>query len=254
MRNPGFRPLPDDWRKAYAERVRLEVDARLVRRHGWSAAGASCSVPRPSRLRSRRRDQASQLTRVVMPTTEYVGLNPTMPPFDRLDVRKAAIAAVDRQELLDAVRENGGMLASHWLPPGTPGHDEAGGAEGPRYDWLARPEGDLAVAAAYLRRAGYPDGRYDGTPVVTFTAGDHASMVVAEAVRRRLALIGMDLRLRSCPPRRRPRRLFGPGLGRGDLPEAELSSPVRDPRRCCARASSRRRRGVRRGPPTSPRS
>ena len=71
-----------------------------------------------------------------------VALNPTVAPFNRLDVRKAAIAAIDRQELLDAVRDQGGLLASHWLPPGTPGHDEAGGAEGPRYDWLAPPDGE----------------------------------------------------------------------------------------------------------------
>ena len=230
MRNPAFRPLPDDWRRAYAERIRLEVDdspgaaSRVL--NGERLVLGSTTVPASVATAATHR---KQLTRVVMPATEYVGLNPTMPPFDRLDVRKAAIAAVDRQALLDAVRENGGILASHWLPPGTPGHDQAGGAEGPRYDWLARPEGDLAVAQAYLRRAGFADGRYEGRPIVAFTAGDHRSMVVAQAVRRRLALIGMDLRLRVVPAAVARDACSDPGSGAAICPEAELSSPVRDP-------------------------
>jgi peptide/nickel transport system substrate-binding protein len=164
-----------------------------------------------------------------MPATQYVGVNPTMPPFDVLEVRKAAIAAIDRQELLAAVSEQGGLLASHWLPPGTPGHDEAGGAEGPRYDWLARPEGDLAVAASYLARAGYPGGRYDGRPIVAFTAGDHRSLVVAEAVKRRLAMIGMELDLRVVPAATARDACSEPGSGAAVCPGSILASPVRDP-------------------------
>ena len=242
VRNPAFRPLPDDWRRAYAERIRLEVDdspgaaSRVL--NGERLVLGSTTVPASVATAATHR---KQLTRVVMPATEYVGLNPTMPPFDRLDVRKAAIAAVDRQALLDAVRENGGILASHWLPPGTPGHDQAGGAEGPRYDWLARPEGDLAVAQAYLRRAGFADGRYEGRPIVAFTAGDHRSMVVAQAVRRRLALIGMDAPAARGARRGRARRVLGPRLGRGDLPRGRAVEPGPRPR---GAAAPRLRRGA----------
>jgi peptide/nickel transport system substrate-binding protein len=229
-RNPDFRPLHDDWRKAYAERIRLQVDdspgaaSRVV--SGDALVLGSTTVPASVAARAQKR---GQLTRVVMPSTEYVGLNPTMPPFDVLDVRKAAIAAIDRQELLSAVREQGGLLASHWLPPGTPGHDEAGGAEGPRYDWLARPDGDLAVAAAYLRRAGFSDGRYRGRPIATFTAGDHRSLVVAEAVKRRLAQIGMQLDLRVVDAATARDACSEPGSGAAVCPEQVLASPVRDP-------------------------
>jgi peptide/nickel transport system substrate-binding protein len=230
-RNPDFRPLADDWRKAYAERIRLEVDdspgaaARVV--GGRGLVLGSTTVPASVAAIAARRHQ---LTRVVMPATDYVALNPTVAPFTVLDVRKAAIAAINRQALLEAASgQGGGLLASHWLPPGTPGHDDAGGAEGPRFDWLARPEGDLAVAAAYLRRAGYPDGRYDGEPIVTFTAGDHASLVVAEAVRRQLARIGMELKLRVVPARQAREACSQPGTGAAICPGAVLSSPVRDP-------------------------
>jgi peptide/nickel transport system substrate-binding protein len=229
-RNPDFRPLPDDWRRAYADEIRLEVDdspgaaSRVL--GGQGLVLGSTTVPDSVEAVAARR---GQLTRVVMPATQYVALNPIVSPFDRLDVRKAAIAAIDRQELLDAVRDQGGLLASHWLPPGTPGHDEAGGAEGPRYDWLASPDGDLAVAAAYLRRAGYPDGRYDGPPVVGFTAGDHRALVVAEAVRRRLARIGIDLRLRKVDAGTARDACSEPDSGAAVCPGAVLWSPVRDP-------------------------
>jgi peptide/nickel transport system substrate-binding protein len=230
VHNPAFRPLADDWRKAYADQIRLEVDgspgaaSRVVQGRGL-ILGSTIVPDSVAALGARRRP----LARVVMPATDYVGLNPTMPPFDRLDVRKAAIAAIDRQALLDAVRENGGILASHWLPPGTPGHDEAGGAEGPRLDWLARPEGDLTVAAAYLRRAGYPDGRYTGRPLVAFTARDHESLVGANAVKRQLAAIGMRLELHEVSSVLAHDACAEPGSGAAICPEQVLASPVRDP-------------------------
>lgn len=229
-RNPDFRPLPDDWRKAYVEWIRLEVDdspgaaSRVL--DGDGLLLGSTIVPDSVAAAAAKR---GQLARVVMPMTEYVALNPTMPPFDSLDVRKAAIAAVDRQALLDAVSQQGGLLASHWLPPGTPGHDEAGGAEGPRYDWLASPDSDVAVSAAYLRRAGYVSGRYEGPPITAFTAGDHGSLVVAEAVRRQLARIGMRVDLDVVPPATARSACSEPGSGAAICPGAVLASPVRDP-------------------------
>jgi peptide/nickel transport system substrate-binding protein len=229
-RNPAFHPLADDWRKAYAEQIRLEVDgspgaaSRVLSGEGLVLGTTTVPPAVAAKAGSR-----GQLTRVVMPSTQYVALNPMMPPFDRLDVRKATIAAIDREELLGAVREDGGLLASHWLPPGTPGHDEAGGAEGPRYDWLARPEGDLAVAQAYLRRAGFPDGRYTGDPIVAFTAGDGHSLAVAGAVKRRLALLGMELKLRVVAADAAREACSEPGSGAAVCPGAVLASPVRDP-------------------------
>ena len=128
------------------------------------------------------------------------------------------------------MRDQGGLLASHWLPPGTPGHDEAGGAEGPRYDWLAPPDGDLAVAAAYLRRAGYPDGRYDGPPSVAFTAGDHR---VAGRRARPCAAgsrsSGSTSACARCDAATARDACSEPDSGAAICPGAVLSSPVRDP-------------------------
>jgi len=229
-RNPDFQPLADDWRKAYAEEIRLEVDdspgaaSRVV--GGSGLVLGTTIVPGAVAVRAQRR---GQLTRVVMPSTEYVALNPTMPPFDDLDVRKAAIAAIDRQALLSTVAQEGGLLASHWLPPGTPGHDEAGGAEGPRYDWLAGPGADLSAASAYLRRAGYEDGRYEGEPIVAFAAQDERSQRIAQQVRDDLAAIGMRVSVREVPAATARDACSQPGSGAAVCPGAVLESLVRDP-------------------------
>ena len=63
----------------------------------------------------------------------YFPLNTTIKPFDNINVRKAIIAAFDRDAALKA---RGGKftgdIPTHFLPPGIPGFEEAGGMAGPR--------------------------------------------------------------------------------------------------------------------------
>jgi peptide/nickel transport system substrate-binding protein len=78
-------------------------------------------------------------------------------------VRKALNAAFDRNALRKAF---GGPLTgdipTHFIPPGQPGFEEAGGEAGPGVDFLAKPEGDLNLAMEYMKKAGYSSGKYDG--------------------------------------------------------------------------------------------
>ena len=46
--------------------------------------------------------------------------------------------------------ETVGAVATHFLPPGMPGFEQAGGAAGTGADYLAAPSGDLAVAYQWL--------------------------------------------------------------------------------------------------------
>ena len=71
---------------------------------------------------------------VLTPPTgrfRYIALNNTIKPFDDVNVRKALAAAFDRDALRKAF---GGPLVgeipTHWIPPGQPGFDEAGGDAG----------------------------------------------------------------------------------------------------------------------------
>ena len=54
-----------------------------------------------------------------------------------------------------------GSVATHFLPPGTPGHAQAG----PTPDFLASPGGNAALAASYLKKAGFASGKYSGPQI-----------------------------------------------------------------------------------------
>lgn len=125
-------------------------------------------------------------------------LNTKVAPFDDLDVRRAVVAGFNR----DAMRlANGGAavaaLATHFIPPGTPGHDEAGGDRGPGYDFLARPQGQLDLAGSYLRRAGFESGRYDGRDsILAVGVAGGNDQRAAEVAQNSLERLGFKVRLR----------------------------------------------------------
>ena len=59
-----------------------------------------------------------------------------------------------------------GTIATHFIPPGMPGFEEAGGNAGPGYDFYKNPKGDLTLAQSYMKKAGYPSGKYTGRRVL----------------------------------------------------------------------------------------
>jgi peptide/nickel transport system substrate-binding protein len=140
-------------------------------------------------------DYPKQLTVAPSSVVLYASLNTQVPPFNNPNVRRAVIAAADRNAMRLAVGgEAAGHLATHFLPPEIAGFDEAGGVAGPRLDFLSAPEGDPALAAQYMRRAGYPTGRYDGDarPVMvtdTTTQGRR----FAEILRQAIESLGIDV-------------------------------------------------------------
>jgi peptide/nickel transport system substrate-binding protein len=138
----------------------------------------------------------------VTPTTgtRYVSLNTRVPPFDDVYVRRAVSAAIDRTVLRrTAGGPSVGKLATHLIPPGIYGFETAGGQKGPGYDFVSSPRANIKVAARYLRKAGYPRGRYDGPPVFTVAGNDPSARRTGEALRSQLRKIGIKLQLRSVP-------------------------------------------------------
>jgi peptide/nickel transport system substrate-binding protein len=107
--------------------------------------------------------------------SHYIGVNNKVGPFKNENVRKALWAAVDRTAM-DKAR--GGTLVTnvmtHWLYPSNDptwnevvGFNAAGGLPGPKFDFNEHPEGNAAVAAKYMKLAGYPSGKYTGGETVT---------------------------------------------------------------------------------------
>jgi peptide/nickel transport system substrate-binding protein len=95
-----------------------------------------------------------------------------------------------------------GSIGTHFLPPGIPGFDEAGGLRGPGADYLSADKagGDPALAASYMRKAGYPSGRYTGkeTFLLVGPTGE-PNKGVALVAQQALERLGFRTRLRLVP-------------------------------------------------------
>ena len=105
----------------------------------WSPATTCCRRPcsrRPSR------STPDQLELVDSGGGRWAALNTKVAPFDDVNVRKAVLAGFDRQATLLALGgKKVGTVATHFLPPGMPGFEQAGGADGTGADYLATPGG-----------------------------------------------------------------------------------------------------------------
>ena len=169
VRNPNW-DKSTDYKPAYLDTITIKEgngDAAVASRqilNGQSQVQGDFQIP-PDVLKSLQSgSKKSQL--IVSPPTgrvRYVALNTTIKPFDNINVRKAISAVLDRNAMRLAF---GGPLVgltpTHYLTPGEPGFEDAGGNTGPGVDFLAKPSGDKALAASYMKKAGYPSGKYTG--------------------------------------------------------------------------------------------
>jgi peptide/nickel transport system substrate-binding protein len=202
VRNPNW-DRATDTRPAYLDEIEIREgndDAGFATRrilHGSHMVSGDFNPP-PSELRralSRDRDQ------VALPRangTRYVTLNTRLRPFDNIDVRRAVVAGFDREAMrLTRGGPAAADLATHFIPPGTPGFAEAGGAKGPALDFLTHPQGDPALAASYLRKAGYASGRYDGGGEILMVGVNGGNDErAAEVAQQDLERLGFHVRLR----------------------------------------------------------
>jgi peptide/nickel transport system substrate-binding protein len=202
VRNPNW-DAATDFRPAYVDDIDIlegNDDAAVATRRiltGESLVNGDFNPP-PADLRRAIEQHPDQVAAPPANSVHYVTLNTKVAPFDNLDVRKAVVAGFDR----DAMRlARGGAstasLATHFIPPGTPGFAEAGGQRGPGYDFLANPHGDLQLAAQYFRKAGYQAGRYDGAePILTVGVVGGNDERAAEVAQANLERLGFKVKLR----------------------------------------------------------
>lgn len=119
----------------------------------------------PALVRRALRGNRSQVKSLSGGGFNYLALNTKITPLNKVNVRRAINAAMDRRAL---ARAEGGTafaaIAGHIIPPGVPGFAEAGGNQRSPLDFLASPGPRPRLAARYLRRAGYRSGRYTGAP------------------------------------------------------------------------------------------
>jgi peptide/nickel transport system substrate-binding protein len=83
------------------------------------------------------------------------------------------------------------------IPPGIPGYEEAGGADSP-VDFLKKPGGDPALAAQYMRKAGYPSGKYTGSARILMVGDNQPpASKTGEAIQAALQKLGFKLNYRQ---------------------------------------------------------
>jgi peptide/nickel transport system substrate-binding protein len=169
VRNPSW-DAATDRRAAYLDEIDFKIggSATVYARQTLAGRGlVLADPPTPALVKQAYQEARDQIFFSPGAGTRYAALNTAIPPFDDANLRKAVAAALDREQMR---RVRGGAvigdIGSHFLYPGVQGFEEAGGLEGTGVDFLAHPEGDRALAARYMRAAGYPDGRYTGDETI----------------------------------------------------------------------------------------
>ena len=204
VRNPNW-DASKDTRPAYLNDITLQTnatDANVAGRQVLSGDGLILDTNPPAQVLKRVvQRQKEQLVTLPGGGFRWFPLNQAIKPLDDLNVRKAILAAFDREA---AIKARGGSFVgkpgTHFIPPGIGGFEEAGGEKGPGFDFLANPKGDMAVAEKYMKAAGFASGKYDGSEeLLMVTANVDPGKAQAEVAKAQLEKLGFKIRLRTVP-------------------------------------------------------
>ena len=204
VRNPSW-DKSTDFKPAYFDKIIIKNggDVSVTSRQvlaGQSMMSGDSAVPPPAVLKEGLTNKKSQFQISPSGGNRYIALNTKVKPLDNVNFRRAIAAVVDR----NALRQTRGgpavgTVATHFIPPDIPGFDEAGGNAGPGYDFYKNPSGDVALAESYMKKAGYPSGKYTGPPLLTIADNQSPAKETAEAFQQQLSQIGIKLQLREIP-------------------------------------------------------
>ena len=203
VRNPSWNPQLDT-RPAYVDEIEIRegnYDAAVSSRRvleGESMINGD-QAPPPAVLQRALANRKDQIQLVPSGATRWVAMNTTIPPFDDVNVRRAVIAGFDREAMrLTHGGAASGPMPTHFLPPGMLGFEQAGGLEGPGFDFMARPGGDPQLASEYFRKAGFPSGRYEGHETLLMV-GENAGVGAdaAQVAQQEFTELGFTVRMRQ---------------------------------------------------------
>ena len=202
VRNPNWQASEGDFRPAYLDEITIQegfadtVSAGKKVLTGSAQVNGDFSAPPSVIKQAATAGEEGQLTVTPSGGNRYIALNTQDPPFDDINVRKAVIAGSNRTDLRNTRGgELVGPVATHFLPPEFPGFEEAGGLEGTGLDYLANPEGDPEVSAAYFEKAGMSSGKCEGPDCEITMVGDDSppGSDTAEVFRNELEAMGFDV-------------------------------------------------------------
>jgi peptide/nickel transport system substrate-binding protein len=188
VRNPNW-DAKTDFRPAYLDSITVQEgndDLTSASRRALDGQATACcdsGTPPAPVLKQVVTHNKDQIAFVPSGGWRYVAFTTNIKPFDNINIRKALIAASNR----DALRlTRGGAfvgdVANGWIPPNFPGFNEAGGLkQNTDLDYLAHPEGDPAVAKKYMLAAKQQDPSLPIDANGKWTGGDKILMVATNA-------------------------------------------------------------------------
>jgi peptide/nickel transport system substrate-binding protein len=202
VRNPNW-DKSTDFRPAYLDEIDMPQgndDTTVAARKiidGSSLVNGDFSPPPPvlKQVITRNKDL---LQLVPNGGGRWVAMNTTIPPFDNINVRKAVIAGFDR-EAMRLTRGGSviGDIPTHFIPPGVPGFDEAGGMKGPGIDFMSSPSGNQQLSAEYFKKAGYSSGKYEGSKALLMVGtSEGVAQKAAEVAKQNFENMGFKVTLR----------------------------------------------------------
>jgi peptide/nickel transport system substrate-binding protein len=243
VRNPSW-DKESDFRPAYLDKITFSGgnDVTVASRQiltGKGLLSGDFAAPPVAILKQALQNNKDQLSIEPSGGIRYITLNSKVKPFDNENVRKAVAAVINKEDL--RTTRGGptlGPIATHYIPPGMPGFDESGGEAGPPgIDFNENPKGNLELATEYMKKGGFPTGKYTGPPLLM--VGDNAppASKTGEAVQAQLEQLGFKLNYRQVLHATAGSKFCGvpksntaicPNLGWGkDFPDAQsMITPV----------------------------
>jgi peptide/nickel transport system substrate-binding protein len=204
VRNPSWN-AKTDFRPAYLNTITalagndLTVGSRRIL-SGQNMVSGDFAAPPTEVLKSALSNNKSQLVIEPSQGIRFIALNTTVKPLDNINVRKAIFAATDPTTLrLTRGGPTLGPLATHFIPPGIPGFDQAGGLKGPNLDFIQHQTANLALAHKYLKAAGFSNGMYHGPKLLMVGDNQPPASKTGEAFQSQLAKIGVQVQYRQVP-------------------------------------------------------
>jgi peptide/nickel transport system substrate-binding protein len=203
VRNPNWNRKLDGVRPAYADQIVWNAgsDPTVAARQTLDSTDLLMADSPPSAvLKTAYESKKTQLS-IAPLGSYYAALNTQVPPFNNINLRKAVIAASNREAYLLA---RGGKLvgtvATHFILPEVPGFQQAGGDAGFGQDFVSHPAGDMTVAEKYMKAAGYPSGKYTGSSNVLIVGSNSApGPQEMQIVQNGLTALGFKTTIKAVP-------------------------------------------------------
>jgi peptide/nickel transport system substrate-binding protein len=203
VRNPNWNRKLDGVRPAYSDQIvwNAGADPTVAARQTLDSSDLlMVDTPPSSVLKTAYESKKSQLS-IAPLGSYYAALNTQVPPFNNVNLRKAVIAAQNREAyLLARGGKLVGQVATHFILPEVSGFKEAGGDAGFGEDFVSNPAGDMSVAKKYMKLAGYPSGKYTGnTNVLIVGSNADPGPQEMQIVQNGLNALGFKTTIKAVP-------------------------------------------------------